>query len=110
MKIGKKLTIGAVTYDIVMVKELRNSEDVRVYAEIDDLKLLISIDDTAREDQHCLSLCHEIVHMILDKNGYSMRDDENKMIYSEQFVDQFSLSMHQIIEQIVEWQKWCKNE
>lgn len=100
MKIPPKLTIGAITYDIQVVDpqsiELLQTTIGHIWYE----KNLIVISKSLNDDKQCQTLCHELLHGLFLAMGYAHNFD---VTVNEQFVDGLASYLHQIMEQIVDY-------
>ena len=100
MKIPDKLTIGGITYDIKIVDpqslELLQTTIGHIWYE----KNLIVISKDLNEDKQAQTLCHELLHGLFLAMGYA-HDFDVKV--DERFVDALASYLHQIMEQIIDY-------
>lgn len=87
-----KIKIGPIKYEIVMVPDLRDSHDTKLFGQVDWIKCLIKIKPGQDPQQQRMTEWHEIVHIILDQLGCN--DDIN----NEAFTTALAVALMQVVQ------------
>ncbi len=101
MIIKDKIQIGTKIIDIEFVENLVSDGD-ELYGDCNWGKCTIRINSSYPKQHQELALLHEIRHLIFDALGYRP-DDEVKI--NEPLIIQQQIYDHQVMLQIIEWQK-----
>lgn len=102
MIIKDSIQIMGTTYKIEFKDEVRSESGQSCFALAFEDEEKIQIDKNNLDQHSESSLCHELVHLMLDSIGIHFNEE---IKHNEQFVEQFSGLMHQILIQIIDWQK-----
>lgn len=101
MIIKDKILIGSRIFKIEFIERLVNGSD-ECYGTYDFVEGLIQINSSYSEELQEMALLHELRHIIWTLLGY-YNEDEVKL--SESFIIQQQHYEHQILIQILSWQK-----
>lgn len=101
MIIKDKILIGTKTFSIEFVENLVHDGD-ELYGDCNWGNARIRINKSYPGEHQELALMHELRHLIFDALGYR-HDDEVKL--DESFIIQQQMYDHQVLKQIIEWQK-----
>lgn len=102
MIIKDKIQIGTRTFTIEYIPNLRDDENNELYGRENTGRGLIQINSDYPEDVQEQALIHEIRHIILEFCGYASVD---KIDNDESFLERMENYDHQVMLQIIEWQK-----
>ncbi len=100
MIIKDKIQIGPFDFKIEFVPNLM--EDEKTLGATDFDKQLIQIDSSQSEQGIADAFYHELVHILFILMGYK---NQKLLAHDETFICSFSFGWHQIMNQVIQWQK-----
>jgi hypothetical protein len=100
MIIKDKIQIGPFDFKIEFVPNLM--EDEKTLGATDFDKQLIQLDSSQSEQGIADAFYHELVHILFILMGYK---GQKLLSHDETFITSFSFGWHQIMNQVIEWQK-----